>query len=211
MPPLFSLKNVWFKDIIHYPDIEILQDGVTFICGESGCGKSTLLKLLNNAASPASGEILYAGRRIEDYDPVILRREVLLCGQTTFLFGSTVQENFIEFYKYRDLSPINQDEINKYLKICAANFPLDAPCATMSGGERHRVFTSICLSLRPKVLLLDEPTSALDNVTSNTVMSSVKTFCKDNNITLIVVSHNMALAQTYADNVITLAGGAKRE
>jgi len=208
---IFSLNGVWFKDIIHYPNIEIPQGGVTFICGESGCGKSTLLKLLNNTVSPAFGEILYAGKRIKDYDPVTLRREVLLCGQTTFLFGSTVLENFIEFYKYRDLSPISQDEINKYLKICAANFPLDASCVTMSGGERHRVFTSICLSLHPKVLLLDEPTSALDNTTSNTVMSNIKTFCNENNITLIVVSHNTALAQTYADSVIMLAGGIKRE
>jgi len=211
MPPLFSLKNIWFRDIVHYPDIEIPQGGVTFICGESGCGKSTLLKLLNNAASSASGEILYAGKRIEDYEPVALRREVLLCGQTTFLFGSTVRENFIEFYKYRDLSPVSDDEINKYLKICAANFPLDASCATMSGGERHRVFTSICLSLHPKVLLLDEPTGALDDVTSDTVMSNLKTFCHKSNITLIIVSHNTALAQKYSDYVIKLAGGAKRE
>ncbi|MCL2690410.1 MAG: ABC transporter ATP-binding protein [Chitinispirillia bacterium] len=211
IPPLFSLKNVWFKDIIRYPDIEIPQGGVTFICGESGCGKSTLLKLLNNVASYVCGEILYAGKLIEDYEPVALRREVLFCGQTTFLFSSAIRENFSEFYKYRDLSSISDDEINKYLKICAANFSLDAPCATMSGGERHRVFTSICLSLRPKVLLLDEPTSALDSTTSNTVMSNIKIFCKENNITLIVVSHNMALAQTYADNVITLAGGIKRE
>ncbi|MDR2727767.1 MAG: ATP-binding cassette domain-containing protein, partial [Chitinispirillales bacterium] len=190
MPPLFSLKKVCFKNIIHYPDIEIPESGVTFICGESGSGKSTLLKLLNNAASPDSGEILYAGKKVEDYDPVILRREVLLCGQTTFLFSGTIVENFVEFYKYRDLSPINNDEINKYLKICAANFPLDASCDTMSGGERQRLFISICLSLRPKVLLLDEPTSALDDMTSNAVMSNLKTFCRENNITLIVVSHN---------------------
>ena len=209
-PPLFLLKNVCFKNIIHYSDIEIPESGVTFICGESGSGKSTLLKLLNNAASPDSGEILYAGKKVEDYNPVTLRREVLLCGQTTFLFSGTIGENFVEFYKYRDLSPIDNDEINKYLKICAANFPLDASCDTMSGGERQRIAISICLSLRPKVLLLDEPTSALDDMTSNAVMSNLKTFCHENNITLIVVSHNTALAQTYANNVITLEGGAKR-
>jgi putative ABC transport system ATP-binding protein len=80
----------------------------------------------------------------------------------------------------------------------------------MSGGERQRISISICLSLRPKVLLLDEPTSALDDMTSNAVMSNLKTFCHENNITLIIISHNKALAQTYADNIITLEGGAKR-
>jgi len=201
---LFSLKNVWFKDIIHYPNIEISQGGAAFICGESGCGKSTLLKLLNGAVSAESGEILYCGRRIEEYDPVMLRREVLLCGQSTFLFDGSVQENFNEFYKYRDLPFANQEEINTYLKICAAGFPLDAPCATMSGGERQRVFTAVCLSMRPKVLLLDEPTSALDDMTANAMVSNIKTFCHENNITLIVVSHNKTLAQAYADTVITL-------
>jgi putative ABC transport system ATP-binding protein len=211
MLPLFSLKDVWFKDIVHYPDIKIPEGGVTFICGESGCGKSTLLKLLNNVASPASGEILYADKRIKDYDPIKLRREVLLCGQTAFLFGGTVRENFIKFYKHRDLSPISDEEINKFLKICAGDFPLDASCGTMSGGEKHRVFMSVCLSLHPKVLLLDEPTSALDNMTADTLMSNTTTFCHENNITLIIVSHNTALAQTYADYIITLAGGVKRE
>ena len=83
---LFLLKNVRFKGIIHYPDIEILKNCTTFICGESGCGKSTLLKLLNGVVSEDSGEILYANKRIVDYDPVALRREVLLCGQSVFFF-----------------------------------------------------------------------------------------------------------------------------
>ncbi|MDR0306860.1 MAG: energy-coupling factor ABC transporter ATP-binding protein [Chitinispirillales bacterium] len=211
MPSLFSLKNVRFKDIIHYPDMEIPQGAATFICGESGSGKSTLLKLLNGIVSAETGEVLYSGRHIEDYDPVTLRRDVLLCGQSTFLFDKSVQENFIEYYKYRDLHPINQDKINTYLKICAANFRLDALCVTMSGGERQRVFTAICLSLRPKVFLLDEPTSALDDMTANTMMSNIKAFCNENNITLIVVSHNRALAQAYADNTIMLAGGIRHE
>ena len=94
-----------------------------------------------------------------------------------------------------------------YLKLCAALFPLGADCAAMSGGERQRVFAAICLSLRPKALLLDEPTSALDDNTANTVMTNIKTFCRENNITLIVVSHNKALAETFADHVIALGGG----
>lgn len=209
--PLFSLKNVNFKDIIHYPDIEIPENQTTFICGESGSGKSTLLKLLNGVVSADAGEILYAGKRIRDYDPVALRREVLLCGQSVYLFDKNIQENFNEYYDYRDLPPVSPEDIEKYLHICAADFPLDTPCATMSGGERQRVFIAVCLSLRPGVLLLDEPTSALDDATAGAMMSAIKAFCREENITLIVVSHNRALAAAYADRTISLAGGGLGE
>jgi putative ABC transport system ATP-binding protein len=208
--PLFSLQNVSFKNII-YPDIEIRKGCVTFICGESGCGKSTLLKLLNGVVSVDNGEILYGNKPIEKYDPIALRREVLLCGQSPFLFDGNIQENFAEYYKFRDFPSISQEKAHKYLKICAADFPLDAPCDTMSGGERHRVFTAICLSFHPNVLLLDEPTSALDDATANIMLTNIKVFCQKENVTLIVVSHNKTFAKSYADHTILLAGGGRFE
>ena len=171
-PALFSLRNVSFKDIISYPDIEIPGGLATFICGESGSGKSTLLKLLNGVISADSGEILYSGKRVEDYDQVELRREVLLCGQAVYLFDGSVQDNFEQYHKYRD-SAILPEAMQAYLKICAADFPLNTPCVTMSGGERQRVFTAICLSFRPRVILLDEPTSALDDATAYTMMTNL--------------------------------------
>ena len=209
--PLFSLKDVNFKNIIHYPDIEIAENSVTFVCGESGCGKSTLLKLLNGVDSADSGEILYAGNPLEEYDPVALRRDVLLCGQSAFLFDGSIEENFTEYYKYRDLRPLSTEEVRPYLKICSVEFSPNAACATMSGGERQRIFIAICLSLRPKVLLLDEPTSALDDATANVIMANIKAFCKENEITLIVVSHNKALAKAYAEHTVMLAGGGRCE
>lgn len=209
--PLFELRNVRFKDIIHYPDIEIPVGRTTFISGESGSGKSTLLKLLNGTAAADAGEIIYDGRAIEDYDPVALRREVLLCGQSVYLFDGSILDNFTEYRGYRDLPPIMSEEAVAYLKICAAEFHLDASCVTLSGGERQRVFSAICLSFMPKVLLMDEPTSALDDPTANMMLSDIKAFCRENNLTLIVVSHNCALTETYADFIISLAGSDRYE
>lgn len=182
---------------------------MTFICGESGYGKSTLLKLLNGVATPDFGEILYNGKPVNDYDPILLRREVLLCGQAAFLFDDSIEENFAQYYSYRDLPAIPPEQMHTFLKICAIDLPLDTPCTTMSGGERHRVFTAIHLSLQPKILLLDEPTGALDELTANTVLANIKTFCRENNITPIIVSHNQALIQSYADNTITLFGSER--
>ena len=201
---LFLIKNVNFKDIINYPELEIANGAATFICGESGCGKSTLLKLLNGVTSASHGEILYNGISIADYDPIELRREVLLCGQSAFLFDGSIRNNFEQFYKHREVALPSDEGLAKYLEICGISFELDTPCEKFSGGERQRVFTAICLSLRPKVLMLDEPTSALDDATAHLVVSNIKEFCKSNGITMIAVSHNKILAKQYADDVIEL-------
>jgi putative ABC transport system ATP-binding protein len=205
---IFSLNNnVKFKDILRYPELEIAEGVVTFVCGESGCGKSTLLKLLNGTASADAGAVFYQGKPVEGYDPVELRREVLLCGQAAYLFAGNIKENFAEYYRYRGLPCPDDGEINLFLELCAARFPLDAPCATMSGGECQRVFAAVCLSFRPRVLLLDEPTSALDDETAAAAMAGIGGYCQENGITLVVVSHNKALAERFAERVILLEGG----
>ena len=205
---LFALENVNYKDIIKYPDIRIPADGVTFICGESGSGKSTLLKLLNGVISATSGTITYLGSKIEDYEPIELRRNVLLISQSVYLFDKSIKENFNEYYAYRDLKVIADETMKKFLNICLADFPLDSMCNVMSGGERQRVFIAINLSYQPKVLMMDEPTSALDDKNADTLIKNIKSYCKANKISLIIVSHDKTIADRYADNIINLLGGS---
>jgi len=199
---LFILKDVNFKNIINYPNIQINEGFTTFICGESGCGKSTLLKLLNGVISPTSGTIYYKNKNIIDYDPIMLRREILLVGQSAHLFDKTIRENFNEYYSYLDIEPPNYESIKKYLGICCTNLHLESDCGVLSGGERQRVFIAINLSLNSKVLMLDEPTSALDTQTADSLISNIISSVSD--LSLIVVSHDKSIAEKYADNIITL-------
>ena len=201
---LFSLKGVKFKDIISYPNIEIEQGKTTFICGKSGCGKSTMLKLLNGVEAFDSGSLQYCGKEITEYDSIELRREVLLFGQSVYLFDGDIRENFKQFYAYRDLPSPDDNVIKDYLAVCSANFKLSTNCATMSGGERQRVFISICLSFAPKVLLLDEPTSALDENTSTELFENILRYCSKRDITVIAISHNTSLVRQFADAIINL-------
>ena len=207
---IFQIKDLNFKNRIKYPDMQ-LKNETTFLCGESGSGKSTLLKLLNGVLSPHSGSITYQGTAIDTMDPIKLRREVLLVGQTVYLFDKSIRENFHEYYAYRDLPPPSDGEINRYLDICALSMPLDSMCNLLSGGERQRVFLGLNLSLQPKVLMLDEPTSALDEKTADALMENICAHCKERGITLLVVSHDRAIAEKYADRVINLEGGGVRE
>lgn len=206
---LITADKLDFQNIIHYPPIEIPADCVTFICGESGCGKSTLLKLFNSIVSPQKGKIFYNDRNIEEIDTVKLRKELLLVSQSVYLFDKTIEENFVEYYRYRDIPIPSAAEMKSYLSICCADFPLDMYCPSMSGGERQRVYIAIYLSFKPKVLMLDEPTSALDSNNAIAMMQKLTSFCKINHITLIVVSHDKLLSEQFADNIILLEGSAQ--
>ena len=201
---LFTIKNVKFMNKITYPAMEIKEGKVTFIRGKSGTGKSTLLKLLNGTVSFAEGEISYGDQPLQEQDNIALRREVLLVAQQVFLFEDTIANNFSTFYEYRKQQAPDVEKIRIYLQLCQADFPLETNCRDMSGGERQRIFVAICLSFLPRVIMLDEPTSALDDTTSVKFMESVAGFCREKKITLLVVTHDTSLAETFADEVIDL-------
>jgi putative ABC transport system ATP-binding protein len=182
---------------------------MTFIRGESGCGKSSLLQLLNGILSTDKGTITYNNKNITEYDSVKLRTELLLCGQTVYLFDASIQENFRMYYQYRGLPCPDKQYIKEYLHICCLDFPLDTLCTSMSGGERHRVFIAVCLSLMPKVLMLDEPTAALDHENANLLAANLKQYAADKEITLIIVCHDQSIVQEYADDIIDINGPLK--
>lgn len=205
--PILSTENVVFADLIRYPDIEIQAEKTTFVSGDSGTGKSTLLRLFNNIHAASSGIVRYRGANVLEYDPVALRREALLAGQSVFLFDLPIRDNFREFYAYRDLAPPADGDIRRHLDLCHADFPLDADCATLSGGERQRVFLALALSFAPAVLMLDEPTSALDHDTASALFANLTGFAKERGMTIVAVTHNPPLAEAYADFTVTLPNG----
>jgi len=204
----FVTKGLVARNNISYPDIVIPRNGTTFIVGESGTGKSTLLKLFNQTETHTSGRIgTFFTPDISEIDTITLRLNVILCGQNVFLFDMTVRDNFNEFRKYMHLThTFPDDEIKKFLEICCAENDLDRMCGNLSGGERARVFLAICLSFASTVLMLDEPTSSLDHETAAAVIGNVKAYCAENEITLVIVSHDRTVIDVFADNIIDLGG-----
>lgn len=207
MKNILSAQNVHFQTILCYPEIDISKGVATFISGGSGCGKSTLLRLFNGTVSPSSGQLLFKGEDIQKIDTLILREKVLLAAQDTFLFDGTIEDNFIYYFAYKDQPVPDKEKMQRFLSICGGDFPLNTPCNIMSGGEKQRIFLGIHLSFGPEVLMLDEPTSALDENIAHLVLSNIKKFCLENHITLLVVSHDKNLMDTFADEIIYLKKG----
>lgn len=199
---ILRFENVKF--IKEYDDFSIDKNEVVFVVGKSGSGKSTLLKLINNTLQMKSGRIFYKDENILNIKPVELRRNIIMTSQENFLFDMTIKENFHEFYKLRDLDKLTDEEIAKFLKITNFDVDVNLDVEKLSGGEKQRVFLAIALSLDPEVLLLDEPTSALDEKTSFSMMKNIVEYCKNNDITLIIVTHQKNLVEEFADKIIDL-------
>ena len=194
---LFKASNLTYKANLTYNDVKIVQGKINFIVGDSGSGKSTFLKFLNGSINPASGELLYKGTVIDEYDPIALRREVSLVSAEPFLFDESILDNFKSFYELRQLPMPRIDYISYIMELCSVNVPLDQNTYTLSSGERQRVYIAIFLSLCPKVILLDEPTSALDDKNSHKVMENIINFCKEKNIDVVIVSHDKILLMSF--------------
>ncbi|MEG0292393.1 MAG: ATP-binding cassette domain-containing protein [Anaerovoracaceae bacterium] len=207
----FEITSACFKDFIRYPDFVVQSGSTIFIEGASGTGKSSLLKILNGVNNLSDGQINFFGQDIDDIDTIELRRRVTLVGQSVFLFDMSIRENFREFYRYRGLDLISDGEIREYLDICLVDFDIDADCSQMSGGEKHRVYIAIFLSLSGEVILLDEPTAALDENNSINLIGNIKSFAVEKGKTLIIVSHNTVLAEKFADSVISITKEASYE
>ncbi len=204
---LFKANDLIYKSNLSYDNIKIRQGMINFIVGESGCGKSTFLKLLNQTITPVSGELLYKGKPIKEYEPIALRREVSLVSADPFLFDESILDNFKTFYSLRQLPMPSSDYIDYITNLCYVNVPLLQNASTLSSGERQRVYLSIFLSFCPKVLLLDEPTSALDEKNSHKIMKNITKFCAEKHIDLVIVSHDKNIVEEFCENKIEMIKG----
>ena len=201
---IIKAHHLVFQNTIKYPDITIKEGEITFVSGDSGCGKTTLFKLLNATINASHGDIYYCGENIKTLDKIKLRREVMLVSQVPFLFSGSILDNFKMYHTYHESTCPSEQHIQELLGYCCYKGDIHNSCDVLSGGERQRIFQSIALSLKPKVLLLDEPTSALQGDLAKEVMKNIIAYVKQYTMSLVVISHDVSLTATYAQQHIIL-------
>lgn len=190
-------------------NIDVKKGDRIVIIGPSGCGKSTLLRCINGLEIPTSGEIIYNGKNIKDFNQNIIRQKIGMVFQKFNLFNHiTVKENIT-------LAPIKlklltkekaEDKAVKLLDYIKLLDKIDQYPSKLSGGEQQRVAIIRSLMLSPELLLFDEPTSALDPEMINEVLELMKNIA-DDGMTMIVVSHEMNFARAFANKVIFMNDG----
>ena len=164
------------------------------IAGPSGAGKSTILNLLGGMDTVSAGQITVDGNRIDSYNSRQLttyrRYDIGFVFQFYNLVQNlTVKEN-VEMATQICKNPLDIESTIKSVGLGDRmnNFP-----AQLSGGEQQRVAIARALAKNPKLLLCDEPTGALDYQTGKSVLKLLQKTCTDNNVTVIVITHNLAL------------------
>ena len=186
-----------------------IEEGeLVVILGPSGAGKTTCLNILGGMDKATSGEVIIAGNNISDYSEKKLikyrRTEIGFVFQFYNLIQNlTAIENVelaIQLCKnYLDVEEVI-DKVG--LKDRKDNFP-----SQLSGGEQQRVAIARAIAKNPKILLCDEPTGALDYKTGKQILKLLQDTCRNEKMTVIIITHNAALAPM-ADKVIRFKNGS---
>jgi len=219
MEELIVLKNISkhyssgniIQDVLYNVNIEIEKKEFVVMVGPSGAGKTTLLNILGGLDTCNTGEIWIDGDNISNFRNKQLtayrRNKVGFVFQFYNLIQNlTVKEN-VELAAQICKNPLNAEETLKAvgLKEKYANFP-----AQLSGGEQQRTAIARALAKNPKLMLCDEPTGALDYNTGKQILKLLHTFCKEKEMTVIVITHNQAITPM-ADRVIKIKNGQIKE
>ena len=190
--------------------IQVPAGDVLAIVGPSGAGKSSFLRLLNRLDEPTRGEIFLEGRDYQKIPPRELRRRLGMVMQLPFLFPGTVAQN-ISFGPHQHGEAISQPQIEKLLHQVGLEGYAERDIHNLSGGEAQRVSLARTLANSPQALLLDEPTSALDEASKNEVESLINTILQHENLTCLIVTHDMAQAHRMAKRAMLMKQGRVME
>lgn len=191
-------------------NIEIIEGEFVAIVGKSGSGKSTLLHMIGGLDRPTDGKVFIDGKDIfslkDESLAIFRRRKIGFIFQYYNLIPSlNVWENIVLPIGL-DNKGVDEEFINDIINALGLSDKKESLPNTLSGGQQQRVAIARALATRPSIILADEPTGNLDSKTSDEVMSLLKSMIKKYNQTLVMITHDEAIAQM-ADRVIYIEDG----
>lgn len=190
-----------------------IESGEVFgILGSSGAGKSSLVRCMNLLERPTSGRVLIDGKDITDAknrDLSKIRSNIGMIFQNFSLFQQrTVLQNVTFPLELNNTPKEKREERAKYLldlvglKDLANRYPVQ-----LSGGQQQRVAIARALANNPSIMLCDEATSALDSTTTAQILDLLRRINRDFNVTLVIITHSLAVARNICDRVAMIDGG----
>jgi putative ABC transport system ATP-binding protein len=192
--------------------LEIKKGEIVCIFGTSGSGKSTFLNMLAGLEKPTSGRIIIDNKLISDMKEEELARfrqkNVGFIFQSYNLIASlNALENVALPLTFRGVNPSKREEQSKKIlkDVGLYKYRMHKP-SQMSGGQQQRVGIARAFVGKPKIIFADEPTGNLDSKTSDSVMDTILNIARDNNQTLVIVTHDPHIAK-YADTIVHFIDG----
>lgn len=204
--------NKMFGDlhVLKDVDLSVAEGEKLVIIGPSGSGKSTTVRCMNFLEEPTSGKVFIAGQELTRKNKrQIVRDNMSMVFQQFNLYPHmTVLKNLT-------LAPMKLHHKSKeeaealayhYLDVVGLREKAHAYPTTLSGGQQQRIAIARALCCESKIILFDEPTSALDPETIQEVLDVMIRLASEN-ITMVVVTHEMGFARKVADRVVFMADG----
>ena len=196
-------------------DLEVNRGEVVCIIGASGSGKSTLLRCINLLEEADSGHIWFDGQDLMDLKVNLnaLRQKIGMVFQGFNLFNNkSVLDNCTLAPMDVKHIPKTQAEataIKHLTTVGLADF-IHADSRRLSGGQKQRVAIARALCMEPEIMLFDEPTSALDPELTGEVLKTIQQLA-DENMTMAIVTHEMAFAKSVSDKILFMVDGRVEE
>jgi iron complex transport system ATP-binding protein len=201
------------KKIIDSVDIHIKKGTVNTLIGPNGSGKSTILKALTQQKKINSGEIFFKGDPIQTLSRMYWAKNVTYLPQnpkapndfTVWDLVSLSRNAYLKWYERlgKNDYEIIEESIRK-TNIQDHKYKL---LSELSGGERQRAWIAMALAQEPELIILDEPTTFLDIAYQFEVLEIIKELNEKENITVLMVLHDLNHAAKYSDNIVLLKKG----
>lgn len=204
--------NKSFGDLKVLKDVnlEVAEGEKLVIIGPSGSGKSTTVRCMNFLEEPTSGKVYIDGKHLTHQNKVHLIRETtsMVFQQFNLYPHMTVLKNLtLAPMKLHHKSRTAAEELAfHYLDVVGLRDKANVYPVTLSGGQQQRIAIARALCAQTKIILFDEPTSALDPETIQEVLDVMIKLAKEN-ITMVVVTHEMGFARQVADRIVFMADG----
>ncbi len=187
-------------------NLEIKKGEFISFIGHSGCGKSTLLNMIAGLDLPSEGTVTLEGQKVVEPGPdrmVVFQNYSLLPWRTVRENIALAIDSVMENLTKEERREIVEQHINMVgLRPHAEKLP-----TMLSGGQKQRVAIARALAIRPKLLLLDEPFGALDALTRGNLQEQLMKICEENQVTSIMVTHDVDEAVLLSDRIVMLTNG----
>ena len=197
-------------------NLEIHKGEIYGIIGMSGAGKSTLVRCLNFLEKPTEGTVIVEGKDLSslpDKELRLVRTQIAMIFQHfNLLMQRTVLDNIcfpLEIIGQKKKEA--REKAKELLEIVGLSEKAGAYPAQLSGGQKQRVAIARALATNPKILLCDEATSALDPTTTKSILALLKDINVKYGITIVIITHEMAVVQEICTHVAIIDGGSLAE
>ncbi len=210
----FAYDDQSERPVLDGLSIDIKKGAVTTLLGANGCGKTTLLQLMTKNLRPRAGKITLEGDDLAGISLKDFARRAAIVHQKNAAPADLTVERLVSYGRLpyssifrAGLDAENQSYVELALEVTDLKELRSRRVGMLSGGQRQRAFIAMALAQNTKLLFLDEPTTFLDVKYQVDILRLVEKLNREQDMTVVMVLHDINQALAYSDEIIGLAGG----